>query len=89
MSEGNITIFQEDRRLIRQIISGNNERYVTLIDDENENGTIVNVTIIGSTFSQFDKRYYVIIKNNFVKNRIYQEPLYSLNERIWSFTISK
>ncbi len=88
MSEGNITIFQEDGELIRQIISGNNKDYITIINDENGT-TTVNVTIIGSTFSQFDKRYYVLIDNDFVKSRIYKEPLYGLNERVWSFTISK
>ena len=89
LSEGNITIFQEDLNLIRQIISGNDKEYVTLIEDENENGTTVNVKIIESTFSQFDKTYYVSIDNNFVKNRFYQEPLYGLSERVWSFTTSK
>jgi len=30
-----------------------------------------------------------MIENNFVKSRIFQEPLYGLNERVWSFTIGK
>jgi len=88
LSDGNITIFQKnDRKNIRQIISGNNKEYITLSDDGD--GTTVNVTIIESTFNNFDESYYVSIDNNFVKSRSYQEPLYGLNEDVWSFTISK
>ncbi|CAG8658345.1 5103_t:CDS:10, partial [Funneliformis mosseae] len=31
-------------------------------------------------------RYYVSIENNFVKSRIYQEPLYGVREHVWTFT---
>ncbi len=88
LSEGNITIFQDDRNLW-QIIFRNDREYVTLIDDENENGTTVSIKIIESTFSQFDKRYYISVENTFVKSRFYQEPLYSLNKRVWLFTTGK
>ncbi len=88
LSKGNITIFQKnDRKNIRQIIPGTNDEYIDIIDDGN--GTTVNVKIIESTFNQFGGRYYVSIDNNFVKSRIFQEPLRGLNEDVWSFTIRK
>jgi len=35
------------------------------------------------------QKYYVSFDNNFVKHRTYQEPLYGLNERVWSFKIER
>ena len=86
MSNGKITIFQDNLNLIRQTISGSNNDYVTLRDDGN--GTIISVKIIESTFNQFAK-YYVLIDNNFVRHRMYQEPLDGLNERVWSFNVER
>jgi len=84
LSIGNITIFQDDpeRKIIRQIISGNNHEFVEL-EDEN----IVSVKIIKSTFNQPGGSYHVTIDNNFVKSQANQEPLYGIKNHGWSFTI--
>ena len=79
-------IVQDDLNLIRQIIPGSNRDYLTIIDDGN--GTIITVKIIESTFNQ-DAKYYVSFDNNFIKHRIYQEHLYGLNERVWSFKVER
>ncbi len=84
LSDGNIMIVQDNLNLIRQIISESNRDYLTISDDGN--GTIIRVKIIESTFNQ-DAKYYISFDNNFVKHRIYQEHLYGLNERVWSFKI--
>ncbi|CAG8457748.1 3633_t:CDS:10 [Funneliformis mosseae] len=80
LSGGHILIFQDDGS-IRQNTSGIDNRYVSLSED----GTTVFVKIINCIFSQPGKNYYVSIGNNFVKSRIYQEPLYGIKERVWSF----
>ncbi|CAG8525342.1 13012_t:CDS:2 [Funneliformis mosseae] len=84
LSIGNITIFQIDdsgREIIRQFTSGFNER-VSLDAD----GITVYVKIIKSTFNHPTGKYFVTIDNNFVKSRTYQEPLYGIRDRVWSFT---
>ncbi len=90
LSNGNITIFQSNgssRGIIRQIVSLNSRRhedYIEVVDD-----TTVSVKIISSTFNMPNETYYVLIDNNFVKNRMYKDPLYGLNEKVWLFKTSK
>ncbi|CAG8517855.1 8152_t:CDS:2 [Funneliformis mosseae] len=83
LSNGNITIFQDDGN-IRQTTSGINGRYVSYGDD-----TTIKVAILKSTFNQPGRRYYVSIDNNSVKDKIYQEPLYGVNDHVWSFTTTQ
>ncbi|CAG8639214.1 1493_t:CDS:10 [Funneliformis mosseae] len=82
LSKSNIIIFQYDRNIVRQNISGSNNEYVTL----DENGTTVNVKIINSTFNRPGERYYVLIENDFVMSQEYQEPLLGLQNKDWFFT---
>ncbi|CAB4441709.1 unnamed protein product [Rhizophagus irregularis] len=84
LSDGTITIFQSNDNLgiVRQNVSGSDENYVTL-----DNNNTVNVKVINGTFNNPGKTYYVMIANNFVKSQLYHEPLYGLNNYVWSFTI--
>ncbi len=67
---------------MRQITSASNNEFVNLSEDE----TTVIVKIIKSTFNQPGEKYYVSIDNNFVKSQTYQEPLYGIKKKRWSFT---
>ncbi|CAG8503331.1 5032_t:CDS:10 [Funneliformis mosseae] len=82
LSNHNIIIFQNDRNIVRQNISGSDAKFVSLDDD----GTTVIVNIIKSTFNRPGESYYVSIENGFVKSRQYQEPIIGLQNKAWFFT---
>ncbi|RIB21043.1 hypothetical protein C2G38_1137863 [Gigaspora rosea] len=46
-------------------------------------GKTININILTSTFNEYNQGYYVRMDNNFVKSRIYQEPLNGINDGIW------
>ncbi|CAG8527326.1 6540_t:CDS:2 [Funneliformis mosseae] len=81
-SVGHIKIFQEDGT-IRQKIPGINELVNYSVDG---NKTTVNIKLLDCTLNQPGSRYYVSIENNFVKSRVYQEPLYGVKDHVWTFT---
>ncbi|KAF0467607.1 hypothetical protein F8M41_025973 [Gigaspora margarita] len=47
-------------------------------------GKTININVLTSTFNEYNQSYYVRMDNNFVKSRIYQEPLKGINDRIWN-----
>ncbi|CAG8556856.1 5591_t:CDS:2, partial [Funneliformis mosseae] len=83
LSTGKIAIYQDDGNL-RQIITGINDEYVNIGEDYKDNKTI-KVDIFKSTFNLPGRTYYVVVEDNFVRNLAYQEPLYGVKERVWSF----
>ncbi|CAG8527285.1 6538_t:CDS:10 [Funneliformis mosseae] len=83
LSVGLIKIFHENGNL-RQIIPGTNDTFVTQNVDGNL--TTVNIKLLNCTLNQPGSRYYVSIENNFVKSRVYQEPLYGVKDHVWTFT---
>ncbi|POG81881.1 hypothetical protein GLOIN_2v1762769 [Rhizophagus irregularis DAOM 181602=DAOM 197198] len=53
-------------------------------DEGNE--TIVNVTIISSTFNKLGGSYYVLIEDGFVKRRAFDTPIFGIQRKsIWTF----
>jgi len=88
LSDGNITILQSNgggHDIVRQIVFLNSIQHENYIRISDEDPTTVNITILDSTFNVPDETYYVLIDNNFVKSQIYKEPLYGLNEEVWTF----
>ncbi|PKY51378.1 hypothetical protein RhiirA4_424468 [Rhizophagus irregularis] len=86
----NITILQDDgtsHGIIRQITSmtstGNNgyDKFVKLNDD-----SIINITIIDSTFNKPGGRYYVLIDDGFASSKDYHEPMIGIQSSAWNFT---
>ena len=59
--------------------------YVTLSDNEYGNVTIINITVLSSTFNQPNTTYYVLIDDGFVKDRRYQEPIIGIHTNVWTF----
>ncbi|RIB21034.1 hypothetical protein C2G38_1137494 [Gigaspora rosea] len=49
-------------------------------------GLTISIYILPSTFNEYNESYYVRMDNNFVKSRIYREPLNGINDRIWNLT---
>ena len=86
LSDGLIRIFHQDGNL-RQTIQGLNKDFVTQNVDVDLN--TVNIKLLKSTLNQPNSMYYVSIENNFVKSRIYQEPLYGVKEHVWAFNTCK
>ncbi|RGB30786.1 hypothetical protein C1646_764885 [Rhizophagus diaphanus] len=89
----NITILQDDgtsHGIIRQKTSmtstGNNgyDKFVELIDDEFS--SIINITIIDSTFNKPGGRYYVLIDDGFASSKDYHEPMIGIQSSAWNFT---
>ncbi|GBC03264.1 hypothetical protein RclHR1_05040005 [Rhizophagus clarus] len=81
----NITILQDDgfgNGIIRQFTSAtvNNGEFIRSIDDYT-----VEVTVIDSTFNQFNTKYYVLIDDGFVKSKQYQEPILGIQDSTWNF----
>ncbi|CAG8726028.1 2390_t:CDS:2, partial [Funneliformis mosseae] len=52
------------------------------------NLTTINIKLLNCTLNQLGSRYYVSIENNFVRDRIYKEPLYGVKDHVWSFITS-
>ncbi|GES75975.1 hypothetical protein GLOIN_2v1834901 [Rhizophagus clarus] len=69
--------------IIRQIISVSNNGYDTFVKlNDDETGSIINITIIDNTFNKPGGKYYVLIDDGFVKDRKYQEPILELAKAI-------
>ncbi|CAG8535322.1 13910_t:CDS:2, partial [Dentiscutata heterogama] len=71
LSTGNITIYKMSDNNIRQTVSGTVEAFCTIDSDEK---TVI-IKVISSTFNEYGQLYSVIMDNNFVKSKDYNEPL--------------
>ncbi|CAG8527254.1 32817_t:CDS:2 [Racocetra persica] len=78
LSTGNITIYKDSNDNIRQRVSANST-FCKLSND----GMVVNISIINSTFNENGTKYYVKIDNNFVKSKYYNEPLRGIESKVW------
>src|SRR5207244_5727621 len=73
------------RKILRQSTSCTGTT-VTQCTLENGDKRVI-VKILDSTLSKSGGSYFVKVDNNFVKNRVYEEPLLGIKENIWYFTI--
>ncbi|KAF0332946.1 hypothetical protein F8M41_018088, partial [Gigaspora margarita] len=79
LSTGNVTIYKASDHSIRQRISATSE-FCKLSND----GKVVNISIINSTFNEYREKYYVKMDNNFAKSREYNnEPLGGIESEVW------
>jgi hypothetical protein len=89
----NVTILQDDgtgRGIIRQMTSISNNGYDTFVNIIDEGpSSIVNITIIDSTFNKPGGKYYVLIDDGFANSRDYHEPMIGIQSNVWSFTTRK
>ncbi|RHZ76703.1 hypothetical protein Glove_194g33 [Diversispora epigaea] len=89
LSDGNIWIYRIDnsvaQNVTRQFVNGNNNEFCFISAD----GLTVTVRVIRSTFNFPNSQFYIKVDNNFVKSKVYSEPLMGINDNIWNFdTIS-
>ncbi|RHZ63723.1 hypothetical protein Glove_328g122 [Diversispora epigaea] len=88
LSDGNIWIYLVDnsvnQNVTRQFVNANNYEYCSISED----GLTVTVKVIRSTFSYPNGQFYVKVDNNFVKSKVYDEPLKGINDNIWKFNTS-
>ncbi|RIA97775.1 hypothetical protein C1645_813648, partial [Glomus cerebriforme] len=84
LSDGSLSIYYQmgDQKNLRQLTSGNSSQ-CTLDNDDKR----VIVKIFNCTFSNSGGDYFIKIDPNFVKNRVYKEPLIGIGENVWKFTI--
>lgn len=84
LSTGNISIYQfgDSGSVLRQYVSGIDGNGFCSISDD---GLIVTIDVIKSTFSKPLGKFYVKTDNNFVRNKAYKEPLIGIYENIWKF----
>ncbi|CAG8501584.1 21001_t:CDS:2, partial [Racocetra persica] len=81
LSTGNLTIYKTSDNSIRQQVSGMMEEFCTIDWDEK---TII-IKVISSTFNEYGELYSVIMDNNFVKSKNYNEPLKGLEGGILKY----
>ncbi|CAG8536162.1 5412_t:CDS:2 [Diversispora eburnea] len=87
-SAGNISIYQVENNvdILRQYVSGlRNSDYCTISD----NGLIITIKVIKSTFSKPLGKFYIKFDGNFVRDKTYKESLRGLYTNIWQFSTSK
>ncbi|CAB4479392.1 unnamed protein product [Rhizophagus irregularis] len=89
-NDGYLLIYQRNddgKDILRQLNSvrnNYNNKYISYKDEGNE--TIVNVTIISSTFNKPGGSYYVLIEDGFVKRRAFDTPIFGIQRKsIWTF----
>ncbi|CAG8680319.1 10861_t:CDS:2, partial [Dentiscutata heterogama] len=78
LSTGNITIYKASDQKIRQTVSATSE-FCKLSD----NGSVVYINIVNSTFNEYGEKYYVKMDNNFAKDKYYNEPLRGIESDVW------
>ncbi|RHZ84118.1 hypothetical protein Glove_85g122 [Diversispora epigaea] len=85
LSDGNIWIYRIDnsvtQNVTRQFVNANNNDFCSVSD----NGLTLTVKVIRSTFSYPNSQFYVKVDNNFVRSKVYGEPLKGINDNIWNF----
>ncbi|RHZ49462.1 hypothetical protein Glove_520g12 [Diversispora epigaea] len=85
LSDGNIWIYRIDnsvaQNITRQFVNANNYDFCFISED----GLTVTIKVIRSTFSYPNSQFYVKIDNNFVRSKVYGEPLKGINDNIWNF----
>jgi hypothetical protein len=87
VSDGKLSIYQmyDQRQILRQSTSciGATVTQCTLENDDKR----VIVKLLDSTLSKSDGIYFVRVDNNFVKDRVHEEPLLGIKKDIWYFII--
>ncbi|RHZ49464.1 hypothetical protein Glove_520g8 [Diversispora epigaea] len=85
LSDGNIWIYRIDnsvaQNITRQFVNANNYDFCFISED----GLTVTIKVIRSTFSYPNSQFYVKVDNNFVRSKVYGEPLKGINDNIWNF----
>ncbi|CAG8571863.1 3895_t:CDS:2 [Diversispora eburnea] len=86
LSTGNISIYQVENNvdILRQYVDSSfrNSDYCTISDD----GLIVTIKVIKSTFSKPLSKFYIKIDNNFVRDKEYKESLKVKNTEPFAVT---
>ncbi|CAG8545645.1 4738_t:CDS:2 [Funneliformis mosseae] len=85
LSDGKVSIYQINdggQEVLKQFVSGTNPKYCQISED----GHVVTINIIESTFSHGGSTFYVTMDNNFVKSNAFKEPLIGLRDKIWTFS---
>ncbi|RHZ82308.1 hypothetical protein Glove_109g323 [Diversispora epigaea] len=88
LSDGNIWIYRIDNSInnnndnvTRQFVNSHNNEFCYISD----NGLTVTIKVIRSTFSYPSSKFYVKVDNNFVRSKVFGEPLMGINDNIWNF----
>ncbi|CAG8468274.1 17254_t:CDS:10 [Cetraspora pellucida] len=81
-TSGHITIYKTSDNSIRQQISPTMNDFCKISLD----GKTLYINIINSAFNQYGESYHVQMDNNFVKSKLYNEPLKGIGDGIWNLT---
>jgi hypothetical protein len=88
LSDGKLSIYyqlNDQRKILRQSTSctGPTAAQCMLENDDKR----VTVKVLDSVLSKSGGNYFIKVDNNFVKNKVYEEPLLGIKENVWKFTI--
>ncbi|KAF0501473.1 hypothetical protein F8M41_020002 [Gigaspora margarita] len=78
-STSRITIYKTSDNSIRQRIPVTMHEYFSISPDE----FAISIFVINSTFNEYDEQYFVNMDNNFVKNKVNNEPIKGIHDDIW------
>ncbi|CAG8583849.1 11516_t:CDS:2 [Ambispora gerdemannii] len=81
ISTGNISIYKYDDKHFRQ--------YIPTQDCTLNNETTISCNVLSSTFNEYDSKYYIQVSDNFAKDRIFNEPITGISDRLWNFQVEK
>ncbi|GBB89883.1 hypothetical protein RclHR1_16700003 [Rhizophagus clarus] len=87
LSDGKLSIYcQPDgqEKILRQSTSCITPAQCTLDNDDKR----VTVKVLDSVLSKSGGIYFIKVDNNFIKDKVYEEPLLGIKENIWKFTIN-
>ncbi|PKY17427.1 hypothetical protein RhiirB3_404306 [Rhizophagus irregularis] len=84
ISTGKLSIYQKDgdKTYLRQSFQSFQSSYFLIKND----GRTVIGKILDSTFSVSKGNYFIKMDNDFVRDRVFNEPMLGIRENIWSFT---
>ncbi|CAG8635142.1 2305_t:CDS:10 [Ambispora gerdemannii] len=85
LASANISIYQYRENatdLLRQTISAQTNLCEVSPTDPNK----ITCTVLATTFSLPNTKYYVVVENNFVKTALKDEPLYGIKPYLWNLT---
>ncbi|GBB96790.1 hypothetical protein RclHR1_28330001 [Rhizophagus clarus] len=87
LSDGKLSIYYQpngqEKNLRQSTTCTSTTAKCTLENDDKR----VTVTVLDSVLSKSGGNYFIQVDNNFVKDRVHEEPLLGIKENIWKFKI--
>ncbi|CAG8786665.1 24518_t:CDS:2, partial [Gigaspora margarita] len=84
-NDGSLKIYQktsDGNKTLRQLI---NTKSCNLGNGCNVSGNVVTLKVLGCAFNNPNAQYYIEMDNNFIKSKVYNEPILGIDPDMWIF----